>query len=145
MTIETYYEKFREALANGISLYSDPHIISVYKMRLQVSLNGQGDGEGTHMSVFFQLMKGKLDDYLKWPFDKLIDFVLIHQDDQSKCFTRTLTTAKNAETTKSTNFKKPVSDCNISRGYNKFITLTELYDGGFIKNDILYIRCVIGL
>ena len=127
MTIETYYEKFREALANGISLYSDPHIISGYKMRLQVSLNG------------------KLDDYLKWPFDKLIDFVLIHQDDQSKCFTRTLTTAKNAETTKSTNFKKPVSDCNISRGYNKFITLTELYDGGFIKNDILYIRCVIGL
>lgn len=94
MTIETYYEKFREALANGISLYSDPHIISGYKMRLQVSLNGQGDGEGTHMSVFFQLMKGKLDDYLKWPFDKLIDFVLIHQDDQSKCFTRTLTTAK---------------------------------------------------
>lgn len=142
MTIETYYEKFREALANGISLYSDPHIISGYKMRLQVSLNGQGDGEGTHMSVFFQLMKGKLDDYLKWPFDKLIDFVLIHQDDQSKYVTAKVETDKFKEIK---SFQKPVNYCNKGWGYAKFVSLKELHDGGFIKGDILYIRCVVEL
>ena len=142
MTIDAYYEKFEKAKANGNILYSDPHVISGYKLRLLVDLNGVGEGKGTHMSVFFQLMKGTFDDYLMWPFDKLIEFVLIHQDDQSKYVTAKVETDKFKETK---SFQKPVNYCNKGLGYAKFVSLKELHDGGFIKGDILYIRCVVEL
>ena len=39
-----------------------------YKMSLRVDANGNGDGEGTHLSVFAYLMRGEYDHNLKWPF-----------------------------------------------------------------------------
>ena len=39
-----------------------------YKMCLRVDANGEGEGKGTHVSVFAYLMKGENDDYLTWPF-----------------------------------------------------------------------------
>ena len=39
-----------------------------YKMCLNVYANGNGDGEGSHVSVFLYMMKGEYDDSLKWPF-----------------------------------------------------------------------------
>ena len=38
-----------------------------YKMCLNVCAGGEGDGEGTHLSIFLYLMKGPHDDNLKWP------------------------------------------------------------------------------
>lgn len=39
-----------------------------YKMNLSVYANGIGNGEGTHVSVFLQLLPGEFDDRLRWPF-----------------------------------------------------------------------------
>ena len=39
-----------------------------YKMNLSVYANGNGDGAGTHVSVYLQLMPGEFDDRLRWPF-----------------------------------------------------------------------------
>ena len=61
MTIETYNKKFEEAKGNNKVLYSDPHVIFGYKLRLQVYLNECGEGKGTNMSVFFHLTKGIFD------------------------------------------------------------------------------------
>ena len=137
MKIENYTEKFVEEVANGKNLFSDPHIICGYKMRLIVYLNGYDIGKGTHMSVYIHLMRGELDDVLKWPFDRQVDFVLIHQDNQRKYFKFSLFEAKQ------TCFQKPVSDSNTRRGYAKYITLEKLHADGFIKNDKLYIQCLI--
>ena len=38
-----------------------------YKMCLNVCAGGEGDDEGTHLSIFLYLMKGPHDDNLKWP------------------------------------------------------------------------------
>ena len=45
-----------------------------YKMRLEVHPNGNGDGKGTHLSIFARLLKGENDYDLKWPMD--IDLTL---------------------------------------------------------------------
>ena len=45
MTIETYNKKFEEAKGNNKVLYSDPHVIFGYKLRLQVYLNECGEGK----------------------------------------------------------------------------------------------------
>ena len=39
-----------------------------YKLKIRVDANGDGSGEGTHVSMFVYLMKGENDDILTWPF-----------------------------------------------------------------------------
>lgn len=141
MKIENYNRKLEEEKTTGGNLFSDPHMIQGFKMRLLIYLNGCGGGEGTHLSLFFQLMKGELDDILKWPFNKTIHFVLIHQDNKNECFKLSITDTEKATTT--AYFRKPVTDFNIGFGYIRFISHERLHAGGFIKNDSLYIGCTI--
>ena len=112
-------------------------------MRLRIDLNGNGKARGTHMSVFFQLMKGGLDDILEWPFDKLVTFVLIHPDDKNKCVKRILEDAVKTKGNPLKSFQKPVTKFNEAFGFQEFISHKKLH-ANFIKNDKLYIRCVIG-
>ena len=148
MTIESYYKKFQEAKRNGTRLYSDSHIILGYVLRLQVDLNGCRDGKGTHMSVSVQLMNDGA--HMK-PFDKAIDFILIHPDDQNKCIRRIFKRDEREAipggklTWQRKIFLEVFESLYELDGFTKFITLKELHDGGFIKNDILYIRCVVEL
>ena len=107
-------------------------------MRLRIDLNGNSDAKGTHMSIFLQLMKGEFDDIIEWPFDKMVTFVVIHQD-KNKCFKHSLR-AKNQRVN---SFKQPVNNHNEPFGFRSFIALEKLHADGFIKNDTIYIRCVI--
>ena len=48
--------------------------------------NGRGDGEGTHVSVFANLMRGAFDDNLKWPFQGHVVLQLCNQlEDKRHC------------------------------------------------------------
>ena len=107
-------------------------------MRLRIYLNGSGDAKGTHMSIFFQLMKGELDDILEWPFNKLVTICLVHQDPE-KGFMRSLEAKDNP----SNSFKQPVTEYNEASGFRMFIALEKLHADGFIKNDTIYIGCFI--
>ena len=50
-----------------------------YKMCLRLYILGDGIGKNTHMSLFFVVMKGELDDILQWPFTHRVTFKLINQ------------------------------------------------------------------
>lgn len=43
-----------------------------YRMCLRVYLNGDGTGRGTHLSLFFVVMKGPNDALLRWPFNQKV-------------------------------------------------------------------------
>ena len=135
MTIENFDEKFRDAKGNLIELYSDPHIIWGYKLRLEVDLNRLGDEGATHMSVHVGVMDNGND---KTKFNQTLSFILIHQDDQSKCIRRTI---ERTEIDTSMFFSKFTGRRRF--GITRFISLKELHDGGFIKNNTLYIRCIV--
>lgn len=45
-----------------------------YKMCLRIYLNGDGTGRGTHLSLFFVVMKGPSDALLRWPFNQKVSF-----------------------------------------------------------------------
>ena len=49
-----------------------------YKFRLQVYPNGDGDGSGSHLSVYAQLMRGEYDNELEWPFEGEIRVELLN-------------------------------------------------------------------
>ena len=50
-----------------------------YKFCLGVMPSGNGDGEGTHLSVYVYRMKGENDDLLEWPFRGQVTFELLNQ------------------------------------------------------------------
>ena len=68
-----------EFTVTGVSkhkMYSTEHISppfythkNGYKMRLEVYPNGDGESEGTHLSIFARLLKGENDYKLKWPMN----------------------------------------------------------------------------
>ena len=61
-----------------------------YKMCLNVVANGCGDGRGTHVSLFFCLMRGDNDDHLKWPFKGTIKVSLLNQLEDGQHYTKVL-------------------------------------------------------
>lgn len=49
-----------------------------YKMCLRIYLNGDGTGRGTHLSLFFVVMRGMSDALLKWPFNQKVRHRSVH-------------------------------------------------------------------
>ena len=50
-------------------------------MRFQASLffNGNGSGEGSHVSIYIKILPGEYDALLKWPFSHTVSFTLYDQ------------------------------------------------------------------
>ena len=72
--------------------YSPSYYISPngYRMKIRVDANGCGEGKGTHVSVFAQVVKGDYDDQLKWPFSGTVTFTLLNQLEDEDHYTHTL-------------------------------------------------------
>ena len=103
-----------------------------YMMCLKVYANGVGYGDGTHVSVYVCLMRGKFDDLLKWPFhgDVAIQLkknvlphyqMIINLDDSAP----------------NVSVCKPSNGMNPGRGYSYYISHADLYAGGYLKDNKL--------
>ena len=62
-----------------MSIYSPPFYTSLhgYRMCLRLYLDGDGQGKGSHLSLFLVIMKSDYDDLLPWPFKQKVS-ILIH-------------------------------------------------------------------
>ena len=73
--IESYQRKRQDAI-NGVktTLYSPPFYSAQYgyKMCAKIYMNGDGFGKGSHLSLFFVVMRGELNDLLFF-FKFLVD------------------------------------------------------------------------
>ena len=49
-------------------------------MCARIYLNGDGMGKGTHISLFFVIMRGEYDALLRWPFRQKVTFMLLDQE-----------------------------------------------------------------
>ena len=85
--------------------------------------------------MFFVLMRSEYDNLLTWPFDKRITMKLMNQcsnkDDITECFDADVD---------SSSFAKPKKDMNIASGCPMFISKQNLLNGGFIKDDTMFIE-----
>ena len=122
-----------------ISIYS-PHFYSGrngYKMCIRAYLNGDGIGFSTHLSVFFVLMRGEYDPLLTWPFENKVSLVLVDQNLRQHI----VQTFKPSP--ESSSFQRPKSDMNVASGCPQFATLSVLNEGNYVKNDVLFLKCII--
>ncbi|NWW53316.1 TRAF1 factor, partial [Pedionomus torquatus] len=124
-----------------VSLYSPAFYTAKYgyKVCLRVYLNGDGSGKGTHVSLFFVVMKGDYDALLPWPFRNKVTFMLLDQNNREHiidAFRPDLTSAS---------FQRPVNDMNIASGCPMFLPLSKLQSPkyAYVKEDTLFLKCII--
>ena len=139
--IDDFGRRRKEAV-DGVtmSLYSIPFYTSRhgYKMCARVYLNGDGMGKGTHLSLFFVVMKGPFDALLSWPFKQKVTMTIINQAGKKHV---TDTFRPNPQ---SNSFQRPtLKEMNVASGCPMFIHLEHLLNGGFVKDDCIFLRVVV--
>ena len=106
-------------------------------MYIRAYLNGDGSGEGTHLSIFFVLMKGEYDPLLQWPFEPKVSLILVDQD-HMKHLVQTF--KPNAQ---SSSFQRPKTEINVASGCPKFADLSILDNTSYVKDDVMYIKAIV--
>ena len=132
--------RIRDARIGRItSIYSPPFYTgrNGYKMCIRAYLNGDGSGEGTHLSIFFVLMKGEYDPLLQWSFDHKVSLVLVDQE-QKKHLVQTF-----KPNPQSSSFQRPKSDMNVASGCPEFAKLSVLDDPSYVKDDVMFIKAIV--
>ena len=135
--------RYRDALdGRTISLYSPPFYTSPhgYRMCIRAYLNGDGIGKGTHVSVFFVLMRSEHDSLLAYPFKQSVRFTLVNQAHPSASITEAFIPDMD-----SASFKRPEKDMNVASGFPKFARQSVLSDENFTKDNIIFIKCQVDL
>ena len=139
--IDEFDRRRREAVDGvTLSLYSTPFYTSChgYKMCARVYLNGDGMGKGSHLSFFFVLMRGPFDALLQWPFKQKVTLSLINQNGKKHI------SDSFRPDPHSSSFQKPGRrEMNIASGCPMFIRIDHLLNGGFVKDDAIYVRVVV--
>ncbi|XP_046855620.1 TNF receptor-associated factor 3-like isoform X2 [Xenia sp. Carnegie-2017] len=138
--IDNFNRKRQDAI-NGIktALYSPPFYSSQYgyKMCAKIYMNGDGFGKGTHLSLFFVVMKGDYDALQTWPFQKKITMMLMDQGNGDH-----MIDAFHSDP-QSSSFQRPKSDMNIASGSPLFMPLESLKNRQYIKDDTLFIKMIV--
>ncbi|CAF4614872.1 unnamed protein product [Didymodactylos carnosus] len=109
-------------------------------MRARLYLQGDGNAKGTHMSLFFVLMKGDHDAVLKWPFNYKVTFCLYDQSGQNQNVIDSF-----RPDTKSYSFQRPQSEMNIASGIPKFFPLSIIKQDGnnYVRDDTMFIKIIV--
>ncbi|XP_030063438.1 TNF receptor-associated factor 1 [Microcaecilia unicolor] len=110
-----------------------------YKACLRVYFNGDGVAKGTHVSLFFAIMKGEYDALLSWPFKHKVTFMLLDQNNREHVIDAFRPDLMSAS------FQRPEHDMNIASGCPMFLPLTKLQSPkhAYVKEDTLFIKCII--
>ncbi|KAJ0009167.1 hypothetical protein NQD34_016582 [Periophthalmus magnuspinnatus] len=139
--IRDYTRRKQEAVSGKtLSLYSQPFYTSYfgYKMCARVYLNGDGMGKGTHLSLFFVVMRGEYDALLHWPFKQKVTLMLMDQGGARKHLGDAFKPDPN-----SSSFKRPSAEMNIASGCPLFANQTMLESGSYIKDDTIFIKVTV--
>ena len=134
----TEFARRRNEAVSGqqISFYSPCFYTSRYgyKMCARIYLNGDGMGRGTHISVFFVIMRGQYDALLRWPFRQKVTFMLLDQDNVEHVIDAFRPDPN------SSSFHRPRRETNIASGCPMFCSLTELNNHAYIRDDTLFLK-----
>ncbi|TSO67497.1 TNF receptor-associated factor 3 [Bagarius yarrelli] len=139
--IHDYKRRKQEAVASKtLSLYSQPFYTGYfgYKMCARVYLNGDGMGKGTHLSLFFVVMRGEYDALLPWPFRQKVTLMLMDQGPARKHLGDAFKPDPN-----SSSFRRPTGEMNIASGCPLFVAQTVLENGTYIKDDTIFIKVTV--
>ena len=130
------------------NLYSKPFYTekngSGYKMRLFLYMDGDGSGQGTHISFYAALMRGEHDAQLPWPFRQKVKLILVSQDQQKQDIEQWF---QPDPVEFDGSFWQPSQHCdnitNVGFGSQEFAPLSVLDDPAYVENDTMILKCII--
>eukprot|EP00064_Thunnus_orientalis_P014406 superscaffoldBa00002494_g14450 len=149
--LNDYSRKLQEAkLRSNHEFFSPPFYTHRYGYKLQVSafLNGNGSGEGSHLSVYIRVLPGEYDNLLEWPFSYKVTFSILDQSDPSLSKPQHITETFNPDPNWK-NFQKPCSSRNsldestLGFGYPKFISHEEIKKRNYIRDNCIFVKASI--
>ena len=124
---------------NQVSFYSPFFFTSRYgyKMCARIYLNGDGSGKGTHISIFFVVMRGQHDALLRWPFRQKVTFMLLDQDNVEHVIDAFRPDPS------SSSFQRPRRETNIASGCPTFCPLSELNNHAYVRDDTMFLKIIV--
>ena len=139
--ISDYRRRKQEAVSGRtLSLYSQPFFSSRYGYRMcaRAYPNGDGQGRGTHLSLFFVVMRGEYDNLLQWPFQQKVTLTLMDQLTGRRNLSDSFRPDPN-----SSSFMKPTSEMNVASGCPLFVGHSQLETSQYLKDDCIFIKIAI--
>ncbi|XP_016042932.1 TNF receptor-associated factor 2 isoform X1 [Erinaceus europaeus] len=141
--ISDFARKRQEAVAGRTPAIFSPAFYTSrygYKMCLRIYLNGDGTGRGTHLSLFFVVMKGPHDALLRWPFNQKVTLMLLDQNNREHVID-----AFRPDVT-SSSFQRPVTEMNIASGCPLFCPVSKLEaKNSYVRDDAIFIKAIVDL
>ncbi|XP_013924528.1 PREDICTED: TNF receptor-associated factor 4 [Thamnophis sirtalis] len=146
--ISDYGRKLQEArLRSNYESFSPPFYTHRYGYRLQVSvfLNGNGSGEGSHLSVYIRVLPGQYDNLLEWPFAYRVTFSLLDQSDPSLSKPQHITETFLPDPAWK-NFQKPgtgrtsLDESLLGFGYPKFISHEDIKKRNYVRDNAVFLK-----
>uniref|UniRef100_I3MID1 TNF receptor-associated factor n=1 Tax=Ictidomys tridecemlineatus TaxID=43179 RepID=I3MID1_ICTTR len=143
--VTDYKMKKKEAVDGHIvSIFSQPFYTSRcgYRLCARAYLNGDGSGKGTHLSLYFVVMRGEFDSLLQWPFKQRVTLMLLDQSGKKNHIMETFKADPN-----SSSFKRPDGEMNIASGCPRFVAHSTLENAKntYIKDDTLFLKVAVDL
>ena len=138
--ISDFARRRQDALSgNQASFYSPCFFTSRYgyKMCGRIYLNGDGIGKGTHISIFFVVMRGQHDALLRWPFRQKVTFMLLDQDNVEHVIDAFRPDPS------SSSFQRPRRETNIASGCPMFCSLAELNNHAYVRDDTMFLKMIV--
>ena len=100
--------------------------------------NGDGIGRGTHLSLFFVVLRGEYDTLLPWPFQLKVSLCLL---DQNLSSPRHVIETFRPDPA-SSSFQRPQSEMNVASGCPLFLPLTSLR-GSYCRDDTVFFKVAV--
>ncbi|XP_046855478.1 TNF receptor-associated factor 1-like [Xenia sp. Carnegie-2017] len=116
------------------SFYSSQYC---YKMCAKIYMNGDSFGNGTHLSLFFVIMKGDYNALQTRPFQKKITTMFIAQGNGDHMIDAFHSNPQ------SSLFKRPESDLNVLGLPLLIWPIESLSNLSFIKDDTMFIKLIV--
>ena len=110
-----------------------------YKMCARIYLNGDGIGKGTHISIFFGVMRSQYDALLRWPFRQKVTFMLLDQDNVEHVIDAFRPDPN------SSSFQRPRRETNIASGCPMFCSLAELNNHAYVRDDAMFLKIIVDI
>ncbi|XP_078357981.1 TNF receptor-associated factor 2-like [Oculina patagonica] len=108
-----------------------------YKMCARLYLKGDGMGKGTHLSLFFVVMRGEFDALLRWPFRQKVTMMLLDQDNVEHVIDAFRPDPS------SSSFQRPRRESNIASGCPLFCPLSELNNHAYVRDDAMFLKIIV--
>lgn len=109
-----------------------------YKLQLSLYPNGHGSGTNSHLSVYYNVLKGEYDALLPWPVKITMKITLIdqHPGEILKDNVESYISLTVSERPKSSNWN--------SRGSHQFLSQEKLMTRCYLEHDTMFLRVDVG-